>query len=900
MNLDEFTSPLPKPWLTIKCESVECKDLTAGTINGNIFVGSATFDDVVVNNSLEVAGYTLPTTLPVQNNMVLSCSMAGNCDWQIDSGGTVPDPLTIGKLTLTGATGTPGLAILNTAGAEISGDLELADTCLCDKYDALTQDSGLRYGLDSAELHVDSTKRLEATPAKSSIYSPDTLHEITARDAYIGMVYDAGSQIHLDGSMSYTQVGGAIRELINGSQSQLCGPDLTKCFYTDNATSRITHNSVNRFNADSTSTFINSQSNQTRATVSDAEFSVIVGSLSRIQANATDTKLIHLSSGSFNMNSDGASIYFGSNNRFSTSTATNSTQISSPNGLNFISLSDNLGGQNLISSNSVSRIMNAGSDTVTFDALNRVGIGTTTPSARLHLVGSLRIQDGNEAAGRVLTSDTDGVASWSAPSAPGYIISPNGLTRIDAADSSIIGKVAANDRITLDGTRSRLLSPNGAAYLDVDNSALLFTYSTIPRFIIDANSSTLYTPSSTGYVQLSNSGLSMLTSTAPASGGVSLNLTDNLGINMSYFGSRVFDTTSAGTVVTGGRLNSSYLTLYSNASGVAGVSDYVSIATSGGTERLRVLTNGNIGIGTSAPSTRLHIVGGLRLQDGNEAVGRVLISDASGVGTWTTSPYALTSGKLNQFAATTSAELSGVISDETGSGSLVFATSPTLVTPNIGAAVTSGLDTAAATSLSIGGTNCTTLNLGRVGQVVALRGQNCTMAGYPLIHGVFTCYDTTSVSGTTTETSLMGALTGSNVLPANSISTGQHYRIIVGGRWSIDSVLPASLSISLRGGTGSATTGTLLATTGNMAGLLTGANQPFFIEFNLWSTSAGAGKCTTTVSVGNTSYGSNYQYFDTNSLTQNVSNTLVVTAKFGSIDAGNSITREVMSCTHLY
>jgi hypothetical protein len=47
---------------------------------------------------------------------------------------------------------------------------------------------------------------------------------------------------------------------------------------------------------------------------------------------------------------------------------------------------------------------------------------------------------------------------------------------------------------------------------------------------------------------------------------------------------------------------------------------------------------------------------------------------------------ATTTGKLSQFAATTSAELAGVISDETGSGSLVFGTSPTLTTPNIGVA----------------------------------------------------------------------------------------------------------------------------------------------------------------------------------------------------------------------
>lgn len=45
--------------------------------------------------------------------------------------------------------------------------------------------------------------------------------------------------------------------------------------------------------------------------------------------------------------------------------------------------------------------------------------------------------------------------------------------------------------------------------------------------------------------------------------------------------------------------------------------------------------------------------------------------------------YALTTGTLAQFAATTSAQLAGVISDETGSGSLVFGTSPTIATPTL-------------------------------------------------------------------------------------------------------------------------------------------------------------------------------------------------------------------------
>jgi hypothetical protein len=44
----------------------------------------------------------------------------------------------------------------------------------------------------------------------------------------------------------------------------------------------------------------------------------------------------------------------------------------------------------------------------------------------------------------------------------------------------------------------------------------------------------------------------------------------------------------------------------------------------------------------------------------------------------------VTTDKISVLAATSSAELAGVISDETGSGSLVFANSPTLVTPDLG------------------------------------------------------------------------------------------------------------------------------------------------------------------------------------------------------------------------
>lgn len=68
---------------------------------------------------------------------------------------------------------------------------------------------------------------------------------------------------------------------------------------------------------------------------------------------------------------------------------------------------------------------------------------------------------------------------------------------------------------------------------------------------------------------------------------------------------------------------------------------------------------------------------------------------------------ASTSNKLSDFAATSSAELAGVISDETGTGALVFANTPTLVTPNIGAAT--GTSLVLSGDLTVNGTT-TTIN----------------------------------------------------------------------------------------------------------------------------------------------------------------------------------------------
>jgi hypothetical protein len=114
------------------------------------------------------------------------------------------------------------------------------------------------------------------------------------------------------------------------------------------------------------------------------------------------------------------------------------------------------------------------------------------------------------------------------------------------------------------------------------------------------------------------------------------------------------------------------------------------------------------------------VISGLTLSDasiviegatGNEFETTLTVTDPTADRTVTfpdaTGTVALTNNKLDAFAATTSAELRTVISDETGTGGLVFADTPTLVTPNIGAAT--GTSLVLSGDLTVNGTT-TTIN----------------------------------------------------------------------------------------------------------------------------------------------------------------------------------------------
>ncbi len=80
-----------------------------------------------------------------------------------------------------------------------------------------------------------------------------------------------------------------------------------------------------------------------------------------------------------------------------------------------------------------------------------VGINTPAPSSALHVTGSLRIVDGTQGAGKVLTSDLNGLASWQTPSTSGNTQWITNGTAISYAAGSVgIGTATPNPAYKLD------------------------------------------------------------------------------------------------------------------------------------------------------------------------------------------------------------------------------------------------------------------------------------------------------------------------------------------------------------------------------------------------------------------------------------------------------------------
>lgn len=231
------------------------------------------------------------------------------------------------------------------------------------------------------------------------------------------------------------------------------------------------------------------------------------------------------------------------------------------------------------------------SDLVTTEAMNidytgNVGIGTIAAD-KLHVMGNIRMVDGNQQAGYIPVSDANGKMTWTDPAAINdgdWTISGNNQY------SALSGNVGVGTNVP-------------ATKLDVYNGDLQVgrTGNTSSSFI------TIRGGKNGGGVPYNDA----LTS---GMGRLEFHNTDIGSSNTEYVSGAIVSTNRPGT-------DDGDLRFYTT-------SDLVT------TEAMNIDYAGNVGIGTIA-ADKLHVIGNIRMVDGNQAAGYVPVSDANGKMTWT-------------------------------------------------------------------------------------------------------------------------------------------------------------------------------------------------------------------------------------------------------------------------
>ncbi|MDX9750385.1 MAG: tail fiber domain-containing protein [Flavobacteriales bacterium] len=301
----------------------------------------------------------------------------------------------------------------------------------------------------------------------------------------------------------------------------------------------------------------------------------------------------------------------------------------------------------------------ARSDALVVLKSGNTGIGTDQPTQRLHVVGSIRMVDGSQAAGRVLTSSADGTATWSNAGTlasgtldQAYDFGGAGAGRTITADAGAVsvqgtdglhvtGTYGSGATIDLAGAGTRMFfNPRKAASragrvtgaewneANVGNYSMAWGYNT-----------TGSGPYSTAWGYGTT-----------ASGVVSTawgETTTAQGYNATAWG---LGTEAPSFVETSlGRYNTTYAPASATAWNAADRLFTIGSGTSDAarSNALVLLKNGNMGLGNITPTAKLDVDGQVRIRGGAPAAGRVLTSSVDGTASWSNAST-VASGTLNQ------------------------------------------------------------------------------------------------------------------------------------------------------------------------------------------------------------------------------------------------------------
>eukprot|EP01029_Cantina_marsupialis_P010378 TRINITY_DN2364_c0_g1_i4.p1 TRINITY_DN2364_c0_g1~~TRINITY_DN2364_c0_g1_i4.p1 ORF type:complete len:1609 (+),score=287.36 TRINITY_DN2364_c0_g1_i4:313-5139(+) len=209
-----------------------------------------------------------------------------------------------------------------------------------------------------------------------------------------------------------------------------------------------------------------------------------------------------------------------------------------------------------------------------------VGIGTTTPGAKLEVTGQVKITGGTPGANKVLTSDANGLASW------------------QTASGDNLGNHTATQNIKLSG--NYLSNDGGNEGIHIDNSGNVGIGNA-------ANSSAKLKVTGNNYFNTS---------------GTSATTTNNTYVNGHiYFVPMDAD-------------NVSYI--QSRRSNTSGDASMRLRTTNNGSlvEAVDISKEGNVAIGATSAGAKLDVNGQIKIRGGSPGVNKVLTSDANGLATW--------------------------------------------------------------------------------------------------------------------------------------------------------------------------------------------------------------------------------------------------------------------------